>query len=619
MAVKPKIKITIAGTPVTNYIEMVLDQDIYDHHYFRIVIKHDDVEELGSHTLEKSMDWLGQSVLIDMDKYDFTGIITSVDLVHSHNHFGDIVVSGYSKTILLETAPHKYSWFKKTLREVVSTLGEAASDLTIINKPKYSETINYIAQYDESHFDFLKRVASDYKEWLYYDGTNLVFGEPNSMPTIPVIFGKDADNIKVGINIKNVKFNKITYHSKREEFMDGSTQDNVSGLDYLGRHAFGVSKKVFNFKGRSRTAPRIPDKGSLDDDLKKTQAASAADLSVIEGRSKKRGIHPGSIIELTSEGKKNGAFPSKAYGSYLVISTKHVSSSDCNYTNVFKAIPAGVKTLPAPTTKRPKAYSEIAHVISNEDPDGKGRVQVQTHWQKLEGLNTNWIRVMTPDAGSSGAVSTNRGFTFIPEQNDEVVLGYRYGDPSRPFVLGSVYNGTTGAGGDKNNKIKSLGTRTGSAITFNDDENAGNVVINDPSGNNMVFDGAGNATVTSPETITFNCGKSKIHMDKSGTININGLDININAGNSINVKSFPNEEGGGIGTISISAKDNVEMSSIEKETKVKAMQNVIIVSEEAQAQVIGKTIAQLASFEKAEVVGTVKTLIIGGEVQINQS
>ena len=46
MAVKPKIKITIAGTPITNYVEMVLEQGIYDHHYFRIVIKHDDIEEL---------------------------------------------------------------------------------------------------------------------------------------------------------------------------------------------------------------------------------------------------------------------------------------------------------------------------------------------------------------------------------------------------------------------------------------------------------------------------------------------------------------------------------------------------------------------------------------------
>jgi len=331
----------------------------------------------------------------------------------------------------------------------------------------------------------------------------------------------------------------------------------------------------------------MPDKGTLDDDLKKTQAASAADLSVIEGRSKKRGIRPGSIIELTTEGKKDGAFPSRAYGSYLVISTKHVSTSDCNYTNVFKAIPAGVKVLPTPETKTPQAYSEIARVITNEDPDGKGRVQVQTHWQKLEGLSTNWVRVMTPDAGSSGAVSTNRGFTFIPEKNDEVVLGYRYGDPSRPFVLGSVYNGTTGAGGDKNNKIKSLGTRTGSAITFNDDENAGDVKINDPSGNNMVFDGAGNATITSPETITFNCGKSRIHMVKDGTIKITGLDITVSGGNTINIQSLPDEEGGGQCEITVEAKNKISVNSKENEVSVKAKGNATVDSE-ADATVKGK-------------------------------
>jgi len=571
MAVKPKIKIKIAGKPVDNYVEMELDQDIYDHHYFRIVIKHDDIEELGAHKLDKSMDWLGKSVLIDMEKCDFAGIVTSVDMVHSHNHFGDIVVSGYSKTIMLETAPHKHSWLKKTLKEVVSTLGQAGSDLTIINTPKYTETIDYLAQYDESHFDFLKRLSITYGEWLYYDGANLVFGEPKSMPTIPLVFGKDADNIKIGINIKNVKYERVSYHSKRKEAMGGATQNSVSGLDDLGGHAFSVAQKVFNFKGRSHTTTRIPNKGSLDDYLKKTQAASAADLSVVEGRSKQRGIRPGAIIELTSEAKKNGKFPSRTYGSYLVISTKHYSSSACNYANVFKAIPAGVKVLPTPKVKNPQVYPELAKVISNEDPDGKGRVQVQTQWQDAaEGLSTGWVRVMSPNAGNSGAVSTNRGFMFVPEPDDEVILGYRYGDPSRPFVMGSVYNGMTGAGGDTNNRIKSITTRTGSTITFDDDEGDGMITISDPSGNTVVMDGAGGISMTAPKTIAISAGESisisspevVMHGSKNVAVvageelNMSGKTTGVGASDSLTV------QGGTVGVMGTGTAGKVTIESL---------------------------------------------------------
>ena len=323
------------------------------------------------------------------------------------------------------------------------------------------------------------------------------------MPIIPVVYGKDADSVKVGVNIKNVKFDRVSYHALREEFMDSSTQDSVSGLDDLGGHAFNVAKKVFNFNGRSHTGPRMPDKGSLDDNLKSTQAASAADLSVVEGRSKKRGIRLGSIIELTTEGKKDGGFPSRAYGRYLVISTKHFSTSACNYTNVFKAIPAGVKVLPTPEVKIPQAYPEIARVISNEDPDGKGRVQVQTHWQeKAEGLSTSWVRVMTPNAGKSDYHSKNRGMVFIPETGDEVMLGYRYGDPSRPYVAGSMFHGMNGAGGDKDNVIKSIITRSGHELVFDDTTGRESITITDKNHNIIFLDTANsNIRISAPENI----------------------------------------------------------------------------------------------------------------------
>ena len=72
----------------------------------------------------------------------------------------------------------------------------------------------------------------------------------------------------------------------------------------------------------------------------------------------------------------------------------------------------------------PLAETQMATVLSNADPQGKGRVRVRMNWQ-TDGMQTSWVRVMTPDGGSSKDVKSNRGFVFIPEVGDQVLLGFR--------------------------------------------------------------------------------------------------------------------------------------------------------------------------------------------------
>ena len=153
------------------------------------------------------------------------------------------------------------------------------------------------------------------------------------------------------------------------------------------------------------------------------------------------------------------------------------------------------------------------------------------------------MRVMTPDAGTSSEVPSNRGLVFIPEVGDHVMLGFRYNDPNRPFVMGSLFNGTIGAGGSSNNNIKSIYTRTGSTITF--DEGASSILVKDPSGNTWFMDGAGNISVTAPKNMTISVGDNlditvgkdmtlSVGNDKTTTIaNNNKLDIGNNNSTTI--------------------------------------------------------------------------------------
>ena len=80
-----------------------------------------------------------------------------------------------------------------------------------------------------------------------------------------------------------------------------------------------------------------------------------------------------------------------------------------------------------------------AVVIDNVDPENLGRVQVQLPQMDESGQRSSkvWARMATLMAGK------NRGTWFIPDANDEVLVAFEAGDVRRPYVIGSLWNGTS--------------------------------------------------------------------------------------------------------------------------------------------------------------------------------
>lgn len=65
-----------------------------------------------------------------------------------------------------------------------------------------------------------------------------------------------------------------------------------------------------------------------------------------------------------------------------------------------------------------------------------------------------------PNAGTSDAVSKNRGLVFVPEVGDQVMIGYEHGNPDRPYVSGAMFHSGSGQGGGDNNQLKTIITRS---------------------------------------------------------------------------------------------------------------------------------------------------------------
>ncbi len=205
----------------------------------------------------------------------------------------------------------------------------------------------------------------------------------------------------------------------------------------------------------------------------------------------------------------------KSLGQYVVTEVEHIVNRNGHYENRLVAHPSNPVYVPAKETGSSRAYAETGVVVDNADPEGQGRVCVQFEWQQGK-ARTNWLRVQTPDAGSSDKVSTNRGFVVIPEIGDQVMVGYEHGNPSRPFVMGSLFHGKSGGGGGSGNNIKSLSSKSGHSVELND---GGGITIKDRSGGNLiVVDGENTITITSSKTITLSNGKSSIVLEEENIV-----------------------------------------------------------------------------------------------------
>jgi len=321
-------------------------------------------------------------------------------------------------------------------------------------KPQFKTSIKYICQYRESTFHFLNRLSSEYGEWCYYNGIDLFFGKPSSSPNIEIAYGTNVQQLQLKLRILPLTFSSYAYVSKDDKFISAKAPSGVDGLDEYAHHALQESNKVFSEPVSFPVRQRVESKGDLDGFVKRQKTAMAAELEVLSGSSDNPSICIGAIADVKASTRENNALSQEAYGKFLITNIEHHLTENKRYYNNFEGIPAGTETVPVKNVILPIAEPQIATVKDNKDPDNMGRIRVQMLWQQANNETTDWLRVMTPDAGGGKDGAKNRGLVVVPEAGDQVLVCFRYNDPDRPFVLGSLFHGKTGGGGKESNNAQ---------------------------------------------------------------------------------------------------------------------------------------------------------------------
>lgn len=511
MLEQKKVTLEIAGIPMPSFVQLMLKQSINEHHYFEITLDIQAIEAYGVEIPEASKDWVGKKVIMDFGGTIFVGVATMVGLHRSGGTHGNIKVTGYSSTFLLESDHTCASWCNKSLSDIVKELTDKAGVQALVN-PETKSKLEYECQYEETNFRFIQRLARQYQEWLYYDGQNLVFGKPQAGSTTKLTYGEELSVLDVCSQTLARPIKGSSYHSVNDQTYNGQSPDTAAGQNTLGQAAFESSLALFTAPAVQRAEPRITNKGELDAYFQRRQQSDSAASSFITGESDCRILTVGSIIDVhTAIHTGIGIHVKNSIGTYIITEITHVAGMGDSYQNYFTALPSSIPTLPCPDVPLPVAHTQQAVVVSNEDPKKLGRVQVKMNWQTGP-MQTSWIRVLTPDAGTSDKVATNRGFVFIPEKGDQVMVAFRYDDPNRPFVLGSLFHGKSGTGGGSSNKTKSLTTRSGCTITLDDEK--GSVTIADPTGSTIILNGDNTITIDAKDKITIHSKELEILADE---------------------------------------------------------------------------------------------------------
>lgn len=506
-------KVTVKGEE-QKFVSLHLRQGFNRHHTFTVVVNYLSPNNTFQQTPEKFIGYIGETASISFvhrqtgESYDFEGIITQVEMVGSMGETGGVAIHGTSPTILYENNRTLDSWMDQSLSTIIKEATQEYGKVNLVSNPKYAAPIPYMAQYNESVFDFMNRLSALYGEWFYYDGTKVYFGKPDRDNTEKIVYDMDLEEVRLVANLVPGKSARYDYVAQENKQHNADTPAKPDGMNDLQSIAHSCSEKAYTAKTTSAADPHVTDKAELDEQMRIVKNASGANLLNIKGIGKTCRIRIGEIIDVS--------FPDRMklppLGKFRIVGIEHEVRRDGHYSNSFVGVPDGTVHIPVPDVKRPLALPELATVKENNDDKEQGRVKVAFDWQK-NGKTTNWIRVQTPNAGVSGAVPKNRGWVFVPEIGDQVMVSYEHGNPDRPYVTGSVFHSGSGKGGDKDNKVKSIITRSGNAIVFDDE--TGSIVITDQTGKQLIMlDGTDAITVMAKKSITLtNEAESVIVMD----------------------------------------------------------------------------------------------------------
>lgn len=204
------------------------------------------------------------------------------------------------------------------------------------------------------------------------------------------------------------------------------------------------------------------------------------------------------------------------------------------------------------TARASKIYGLVVGIVTNnQDTEKLGRVKVKFPWLH-DSVESWWARIAYPMAGKE------RGYWWIPEVEDEVLVGFEHGDVRFPYVVGGLHNGvdkppkghdvTSTFGGteydyggystsgrdfneDGKNDLRFIRSRSGHLLIFDDKDGKEKITLTDKTGSHrieiftdkkkvVVTSSDGDIELCAEKKVKITCEDFELHTRKNATLKI---------------------------------------------------------------------------------------------------
>jgi uncharacterized protein involved in type VI secretion and phage assembly len=289
-----------------------------------------------------------------------------------------------------------------------------------------------IIQHNETDWDFIWRLARRIGFEFVVDDTNANFGKPDAngdavelsypeqlrafRPRITAIQQVESVNVR-GFDLKSKQQVVSTKTSPEQVTEAGITRSQVAGK---------FAGATLEIAGQSFSSTSEAD-----------QLAQAALDQLANAYLGAEGTCAGNPKVKAGAKLKVSGIGSNYSGTYRVAKATHVLRGGGGYVTEFSNSP-GEHTMIGQTAGSNGSRLSvnaimIGVVTNNNDPDKLGRVKIQL--PALSGEETFWAPLSVPSAGNE------RGLSMLPVAGEQVIVAFENGDPSYPYVIGSLFNG----------------------------------------------------------------------------------------------------------------------------------------------------------------------------------
>ena len=409
---------------------------------------------------------------------------------------------------------------------------------------------DHVVQADQTPWEFVNYMASRVGYDVYVNDDTLYFKKPQKInaPAIELRWGETLSqfNASASVAFQVGKVQVRGWDPKNQKAIVGKATTGKNGYEAdLGEGKSGPDiahatvKADETFIGNwpvfdQKEANTLAEALAYDMERDYVHAEGVTTIGMPE-------ILPRKLVDIKGVGKRFD-------GKYLVTSTTHRYDGAEGYTTSFTVGGSQPNNLLGPTAGHDNIRATypgvvIAVVTNIKDPDGNNRVKVKYPWLSdgRDEIESDWARIAAPDAGKE------RGFQWLPEINDEVLVAFEHGDINRPYILGGLWstkNRPPMPGTDiiKSDKVaqRVIKSSSGHSIILIDEQGKEQIIIRDKTGKNeIIIDSKANTlTINVDKDITLKAG-GKIDIEGAQAISISSAqqDVTIDCANfKVNAK-----------------------------------------------------------------------------------